>query len=175
MTTESHEVTSSSGFVKSELHKKLAAIGSCTEADVITIFAPMGSMIDELVRNGIEAISERKKRLLVILETNSGSIEIAERNADPIRYHYPDEISFLIPSHAMSAGTVLAMSGDNIFMDYFSVLGPIDPQIKSRSKGDIWVPALGYLEKYKEFVQKSAEGNLSSAEIAFFVQKFDPS
>ena len=34
------------------------------------------------------------------------------------------------------------MSGDAIFMDYFSVLGPIDPQLP---KGDTMVPALGYL------------------------------
>jgi ClpP class serine protease len=52
----------------------------------------------------------------------------------------------------MSAGTVLVMCGDNIYMDYFSVLGPIDPQVKRRSKGNVYVPALGYLEKYNELV-----------------------
>jgi len=52
-------------------------------------------------------------------------------------------VDFLIPSHAMSAGTILAMSGDAIHMDYYSVLGPIDPQVENQ-EGRL-IPALGYL------------------------------
>ncbi len=44
-----------------------------------------------------------------------------------MRKHYK-EVSFIVPSHAYSAGTVLVLSGDKIYMDYYSVLGPIDPQ-----------------------------------------------
>lgn len=33
------------------------------------------------------------------------------------------------------------MSGDKIFMDFFSVLGPVDPQVQN--KDGKWVPALG--------------------------------
>ncbi len=71
----------------------------------------------------------------------------------------------------MSAGTILVMSGDTIYMDYYSVLGPIDPQIRNREGS--YVPALGYLEKYNELVTKSKKGGLSQAELALFVQKFD--
>jgi len=71
----------------------------------------------------------------------------------------------------MSAGTVLVMSGDSIYMDYYSVLGPIDPQ--SPKDGGM-IPVLGYLEQYKRLVEKSAKGNLTTAELAFLVQKFDP-
>ena len=46
----------------------------------------------------------------------------------------------------MSAGTILCMSGDKIFMDYASILGPIDPQVPTPDTGD-YVPALGYLDK----------------------------
>lgn len=50
------------------------------------------------------------------------------------------------------------MSGDEIFMDYYSVLGPIDPQVQNNN-GE-WVPELGYLEKYKQLVTKSARARL---------------
>ena len=64
------------------------------------------------------------------------------------------------------------MSGDNIYMDYYSVLGPIDPQIMNQNGQ--YVPALGYLEKYNQLVKKSAKGGLSQAELAMFIDKFDP-
>lgn len=72
----------------------------------------------------------------------------------------------------MSAGTVLALSGDSIYMDYFSVLGPIDPQILN--KEGRWVPALGYVHKYNELVKKAARGSLTPAEVTFLCSRFDP-
>jgi hypothetical protein len=71
----------------------------------------------------------------------------------------------------MSAGTVLVMSGDAIHMDYASMLGPIDPQVRNREGR--YVPALGYLEQYKRFIEKSAKGELTTAELAYFVRNFD--
>jgi hypothetical protein len=63
----------------------------------------------------------------------------------------------------MSAGTIWCMSGDNIFMNYSSSLGPIDPQVL---KGNEFVPALGYLDKVDELVEKSRAGTLTNAEFA---------
>jgi len=54
------------------------------------------------------------------------------------------------------------MSGDNIYMDYFSVLGPIDPQVKN--KEGKWVAALGYLDKVNELIDKAQKGTLTNAE-----------
>lgn len=51
----------------------------------------------------------------------------------------------------MSAGTVLVMSGNKIYMNYFSVLGPIDPQIER--PGGTMVPGLGYLIKYDRLIE----------------------
>ncbi len=67
------------------------------------------------------------------------------------------------------------MSGDEIWMDYFSTLGPIDPQVERvRQDGrKALVPALGYLAKYEELVEKSRNHKLTSAEAAYFVQNFD--
>ena len=62
----------------------------------------------------------------------------------------------------MSAGTVLAMSGDEILMDYHSCLGPIDPQLE---RDDHLVPALSYLAQYEHLIEKSMNGALSTAEL----------
>ena len=65
------------------------------------------------------------------------------------------------------------MSGDAIYMDYYSMLGPIDPQIERYgSPGP--VPALGYLEKYDQLIDRSSKGDLTTAELTYLVEKFDP-
>lgn len=53
------------------------------------------------------------------------------------------------------------MSGDRIYMDYSSALGPIDPQVWN---GKDWVPALGYLDKVNQLLEKAAKNQLSNAE-----------
>ena len=55
------------------------------------------------------------------------------------------------------------MSGDSIYMDYFSVLGPIDPQVLN--KEGKYIAALVYLDKVNEFVVKAANRNLTNAEL----------
>ena len=62
------------------------------------------------------------------------------------------------------------MSGDEIWMDYFSVLGPIDPQVKN--KDGKYVPALGYLDKVNELLEKAKKGKLSQAEF-LILKDFD--
>lgn len=47
---------------------------------------------------------------------------------------YPGEIRGIIPVHAMSGGTLLALSCDKIYMNDVSCLGPVDPQLGSLFK-----------------------------------------
>ncbi len=61
------------------------------------------------------------------------------------------------------------MSGDKIYMDYSSSLGPIDPQVYN---GKNWVPAMGYLDKVEDLIEKSKHGTLTEAEFLVF-QKLD--
>jgi hypothetical protein len=63
----------------------------------------------------------------------------------------------------MSAGTIFCMSGDKIYMDYSSSLGPIDPQVLAPD-GSGYVAALGYLDKVTEITNK---GNLTPADVVF--------
>lgn len=110
----------------------------------------------------IESLAAEKKqnKLYFILKTGGGSAETVEKMVTVIRHHY-DEVNFIVPEYAMSAGTILCMSGDNILMDYSSCLGPIDPQVFN---GSNWVPALNYIDKVKEMVDKSFNDTLTQAE-----------
>jgi hypothetical protein len=47
-------------------------------------------------------------------------------------------------------------------MNYYSVLGPIDPQVQNKD-GKL-VAALGYLDKVKEMIDKAKDGTLTDAE-----------
>lgn len=107
--------------------------------------------------------------IYVIITTGGGSATAVERYVNILRNHYK-EVNFIVPDYAYSAGTIFCMSGDNIFMDYFSVLGPIDPQIQNK-EGKL-VPALGYLDKINELIVKAQNDELTQAEF-LILKDFD--
>ena len=150
---------------------KLKEISEHCSADVITIYGPIGPPLDETFRLAIERTKTHRNNLLVIVDTPGGNVEVTERIVETMR-HYYQEVNFLVSSKAMSAGTVLVMSGDAIIMDYFSRLGPVDPQIYHEDKTTP-VSALSYLEPYKEILQRSEERELTTAELVL-LQQFDP-
>jgi hypothetical protein len=116
-------------------------------------------------RDAVEEVKELtdfKSRISILLRTGGGSAETAERMATVLREHFT-EVYFLVPDAAMSAGTILCMSGDKIFMDYSSALGPIDPQVLSPD-GSGYVAAMGYLDQVAAIVAKP---NLSPADVVF--------
>ena len=69
-----------------------------------------------------------KKRLLLILHTPGGMAEAAQTIVDYLRSKY-DSIDVLVPTYAMSAGTMIALGCDRIIMGRQSQLGPTDPQL----------------------------------------------
>jgi hypothetical protein len=158
-------------FIEQQLDNYIGDLRTKLNADVISFSGPILSMIDDFLRDAIESIESKNEKLAVILQTSGGSIEVAERIANLFRFHYK-YVDFIIPSHAMSAGTVLVMSGDDIYMDYYSILGPIDPQIEKAGTNAL-IPALGYLTYFERLVEKSREGTLTTAELAYLIQKFD--
>lgn len=165
-------------IIEQQLAERLAAVEDAAKADVVAYLGPMFPPADDQVKDAVEAISPRKKgkprgkALMVILETGGGYIDLVESIARIFRHHYRS-VEFAVPSFAMSAGTILVMSGDAIHMDYASVLGPIDPQVR-KPASPLPVPALGYLEKFDRLVEKSAKGELTTAELHYLVSNFDP-
>lgn len=98
----------------------------------------------------------------VILETPGGFAEVAEDIVNLLRNKF-NEVNFIIPGSAKSAGTIMAMSGDDILMEPSSSLGPIDAQIAWQGKRFSAEAFLKGLDKIKGEVD--ATGRLNKAYI----------
>jgi hypothetical protein len=170
--TQSTGVTVPEKLVEKQLDTLLLDIENHLGGDVLTFVGPITYVVDDLFRDAVEEIAPKKGKLVVVLETDGGFIEVAQKIADTLRHHY-DRLEFVVPNYAMSAGTVLVMAGDAIYMDYYSTLGPIDPQVKRKGASQ-FVPALGYLEQYNRLVEKAQRGEITVAEIQYMVAHFDP-
>ena len=150
-------------------------LGELMKGDCIFINSPIDTPLDNELRVIIEELFENNKRkhhLVVMLQTYGGYMETVERLVAVMRKHY-EEVSFVIADYAYSAGTVLALSGDNIYMDYYSVLGPIDPQYTdSDGKSS---PGVGYLAKFRELSELINQSpKTTRSEQIFLVKNFDP-
>jgi len=146
--------------------ERLLKIEKHFDADGVFYFGEIHPSYEEHFRDFIEdlELKSRKKRdkLAIILNTPGGNAETTEKMVEIIRHHYT-EVYFIVPAYAMSAGTIFCMSGNKIFMDYSSSLGPIDPQVYN---GKEYVPALGYLRQIEKMIKKSADGSITDAEFA---------
>lgn len=143
-----------------------------SNCDVIAYYGGIFPWSKEVYQPKLELIGQMATRranrfLVIILNTNGGSVESVEKMVEITRHFY-QEVYFVIPDMAMSAGTIWCMSGDKIYMNYASSLGPIDPQVQS-SDGK-WVPALGYLDKVEEMISKSRDGTITQAELMMLSQ-----
>ena len=68
------------------------------------------------------------KGLLLVLHTPGGMAEAAQTIVDYLRSKF-SAIDVLVPTYAMSAGTMIALGCDRIVMGKQSQLGPTDPQL----------------------------------------------
>jgi len=161
-------------LVAKKLNSCIEELEKALNADVLAFSGYIYNRADLFLRDTIEWRKKQrptKSTLAFFLETGGGYIEVVQRIVNILRTHYR-RVEFYVPTQAMSAGTVLVMSGDAIHMDYYSVLGPIDPQLPKQGGG--YVPALGYLKKYEELMEKANKGSLNTAEVAYLCTKFDP-
>lgn len=140
--------------------KYLQALSNITGRDVIVYASKwtaggippnLVSIIDEDLQGFMEAVYGLKNRNLdLILHTGGGSAEATDAIVSYLRQKF-ENIRIIIPQAAMSAGTMLACSGDEIVMGKHSFLGPIDPQfILQTSIGLQSVPAHAILEQFEK-------------------------
>lgn len=73
-------------------------------------------------------LTDPKLPIDLILHTPGGLVLAAEQIANALARH-EGKVTVFVPHYAMSGGTLLAMTADEIVMDENAVLGPIDPQI----------------------------------------------
>jgi ClpP class serine protease len=150
--------------IKKSLTEKVDALEKHLDADVIFFYGPIFPSMQKYFREFIDQLKKDgtpKDRITVFINSPGGSAEVVEKLVEIIRFHYK-EVYFVIPDEAMSAGTIFCMSGDKIFMDFSSSLGPIDPQIHN---GKEWVPALGYLDQVERMIEKSKNNTITNAEL----------
>ncbi|MEI6500877.1 MAG: serine protease [Armatimonadota bacterium] len=84
----------------------------------------------------------------LILHSPGGSLEAAEGFVEYLRSKF-DHIRVIVPQMAMSAGTMVACSADEIVLGKHSCLGPIDPQVMLQTDlGLRMVPAQAILEQF---------------------------
>ena len=157
--------------LRDALHATLLELESAFDADVMAFTGAIFEGPENDFLSIVEQIAHERKhqKLVIVLTTNGGSATVVERYVNVIRHNY-DEVIFIVPDYAYSAGTIFCMSGDEIWMDYFSVLGPIDPQVPN--KDGKYVPALGYLDKISELIKKAQDETLTQAEF-LILKDFD--
>lgn len=94
----------------------------------------------------------RGEKLDLFLETGGGSGEVAEDIVRLLHDKY-QEVAIIVPGWAKSAGTIIAMSGDEILMGPASALGPIDAQIARQGRVFSADALLEGMEKIKKEVE----------------------
>lgn len=150
---------------EAELEKRL-------DADVMYFNSEIRMNLFSWFREVVEKLAQRQERrntIAICLTTPGGQAEAAERFVEVVRHHF-GLVNFIVPVAAMSAGTVFCMSGDRIFMDYSSSLGPIDPQVPDR-EGKYLIPALGHLDKVNEIIEKSRNNTITPVEFEWLLRQ----
>jgi membrane-bound ClpP family serine protease len=142
------------------------------DADVLYFNGEIRMNIFAWFREAIEKLARRKEKkdaIAIFLTTPGGQAEVVEKLVEVIRAHY-NPVYFVVPVAAMSAGTIFCMSGDRIYMDYSSSLGPIDPQVPDR-EGKFLIPALGHLDKVNEIIEKSRNNTITPVEFQWLLDQ----
>jgi len=105
------------------------------------------------------------------IETPGGSGEAAEEIGRFIRKKFK-KIFFVVSGESKSAGTILALSGDEIFMTDTGSLGPIDAQLRiGRTVGS----AYDYMEWVHEKKMEAQENGMLNPFDATMVAQISPS
>ena len=105
-------------------------------------------------------IAADQKKLDIFISTPGGSGEQVNLFVEALRPRF-DEVDFLVPYKAMSAGTLWAFSGNRIWMDSRAFLGPLDPQVPSKDGN--YVPAQSLLTLLQK-IQDDGQAALAKKE-----------
>jgi len=137
---------------------------ACVLAVISNVFAPVP--LPMLTPHSAEIIeqalikfrADRCEDLYLILTTLGGDIHFPELLVQKIRGLGFKRLNTIIPSIAMSAGTLLAVLSDRIIGFSSSSIGPIDPQLVVQTpQGPRVVSAIAFKRLIEETLPKLAE------------------
>ncbi|MGC8849520.1 MAG: SDH family Clp fold serine proteinase [Candidatus Bathyarchaeia archaeon] len=104
------------------------------------------------------------KPITLILHTPGGLVLAAAQIALALKGH-PAKKTVIVPHYAMSGGTLIALAADEIQMDPYAVLGPIDPQLSDPRMGAI--PAVAVVKAVEaKGVEKADDETLIKMDVA---------
>ena len=78
-------------------------------------------------------IGKTRSKAIVFLVTNGGSANVAYQIARLFQNGY-DDFYICAPSYCKSAGTLIAIGANKLYMDNFSELGPLDVQLTKQNE-----------------------------------------
>jgi ClpP class serine protease len=118
----------------------------------VVIDAVDADMLEEALRQ-----SDLRRGLCLILDTPGGDGISAERIVRICRIYSKNKFDVFIARRAKSAGTIIALGADKIFMGETSALGRIDPQIVAKEKNGTQsvVPAHVVVKSFDYLVSKT--------------------
>lgn len=144
-----------------EMEKELGGRVIVYDGDIYPKPPPFFADLVEKASQDKVVNDKKTDNLFILLRTLGGSPHGAEIMVGITRHCFGN-VTFIIDDYAMSAGTMIAMSGNEIMMHYSATLGPIDPQFQDKS--DSFFPIGGYLDEYDKMVKKDKNGQASEAE-----------
>lgn len=160
--------------LKEELKKLVKEYNEIKKTELLIYAASIGKNIPRVAieQNDFYFINDILKdyngeNLDIYIETPGGSGEATEEIVRWLRKKYSN-INFIVAGEAKSAGTLMVLSGDNIYMSETGSLGPIDAQVML---GRMHISAHDYKE-WIENKRKEAEktNKLNPVDIAILTQ-----
>lgn len=110
-----------------------ALIGANPDTDYIVISReisrPLHADLSELIKKKKSA-----SKCVVILTTRGGDPHAGYRIGRCLRHNYPDHVKICVPSFCKSAGTLIAICGDELAIGDLGELGPLDIQVRKPSE-----------------------------------------
>jgi hypothetical protein len=92
---------------------------------VIVITCAMGEAFLTELSTAIGRLPEKCRSAVVCIETNGGDSAAAHRAASLLQQRF-DKLYVVVSHHCYSAGTIIALAGDQLWMTPTAVLGPVD-------------------------------------------------
>jgi len=124
---------------------------------------PIGGMLNvhaiQIIEQALIRLrADGYRHLYVILSTLGGDIHFPEMFVSKVKGLGFDDINIIIPSIAMSAGTLLAILADKVLGPSSASLGPIDPQLIVQSpQGLRVISAIAYKKLIENTLPKLAD------------------
>lgn len=114
----------------------------------------------------INSVPEDTQEVDVLILSPGGYPDATERIVEMLRGRF-DQVHFIVPHSAYSAGTMMCMAGDTITLSSNAVLGPIDPQLNG-------IPARQIKRAFTNLQQKLRdEGQEAIVAYLPLIEKYD--